>query len=261
MNYSILARLFSSFIIMLTIFSCKRQIEVTDPYDYDPERMAEIMPLESGKYITYRLDSLVFTNFGQNPEVHSYKVKHVIDALLTDNLGRPSYRVYKYITSTSGAENWQPSGSYFITPLSNQVELIEDNLRVIKLRIPVKEGGEWKGNAYLPTDPYQPYGYDFSIDDDMKNWEFYFDTPEPSFSFNGNNYTDISTVEQQADSSNVPIIAPQSYAYKSRSVDKYSKNIGLVYREFGMWEYQPNPNGAHPYYTGFGVTMWMIDHN
>jgi hypothetical protein len=214
-----------------------------------------------GKYITYRLDSLVFVNFQQDPEIHSYKVKHVVDALITDNLGNPSYRVYTYISDTSGNENWQPSNTYFVTPLSDKIELIEDNLRVIKLRLPVKEGFTWKGNSYLPVDPYGSYGFNFSNDDDMKNWEFYYDAPESTFTFEGQTYTDVHTVEQQDDYSNVPIIVPQSYAYKTRSVEKYSKNIGLVYREFGMWEYQPNPNGANAYYTGFAITQWMIDHN
>ena len=43
-----------------------------------------------------------------------------------------------------------------------------------------------------------------------------------------------------------------------RSWKIYSKNIGLVYRKFELWEYQTSPN---THYTGFGITMWMIDHN
>ncbi len=31
---------------------------------------------------------------------------------------------------------------------------------------------------------------------------------------------------------------------------------------YEMWEYQPNTGGSGgPYKTGFGITMWMIDHN
>jgi hypothetical protein len=261
MRNSLLIRLIFLFAISALLFSCKRQVEERDSYDYDPERLTETIPLTVGKYITYRLDSLVFLNFQQNPTIHSYKVKHVVDAQVNDNLGRPSYRIYKYTAAATGPENWQASGTYFITPLDEQVEVTEDNLRVVKIRLPLKEGFEWKGNSYLPTEPYQPFGFTFSNDDDMKNWEFYYDVPEASFTYNGNTYTDVYTVEQQADSSNVPINSPQSYAYKTRSVEKYSKSIGLVYREFALWEYQPNPNGANPYYSGFGVTMWMIDHN
>ena len=65
---------------------------------------------------------------------------------------------------------------------------------------------------------------------------------------------DVYTVEQQMTSLNVPITIPTSYASRSRSVEKYSKNIGLVYREYELWEYQPNPGGSGgPYYTGFGI--------
>jgi len=42
------------------------------------------MVLQPGKYITYRLDSLVFTNFGKNTEIHKYQMKHEIDAELVD---------------------------------------------------------------------------------------------------------------------------------------------------------------------------------
>jgi hypothetical protein len=31
----------------------------------------------------------------------------------------------------------------------------------------------------------------------------------------------------------------------------------LVFKELIMWDYQPNSNGK----TGFGIKMWMIDHN
>ncbi|HEY9663211.1 MAG TPA: hypothetical protein V6C65_32600, partial [Allocoleopsis sp.] len=82
------------------------------------------------------------------------------------------------------------------------------------------------------------------------------------FSYKGNNYTDVYTVEEADESFNVPITSPGSYGSKSRSVEKYAKAIGLVYREYELWEYQPNTGGTGgPYKTGFGITMWMIDHN
>jgi len=35
----------------------------------------------------------------------------------------------------------------------------------------------------------------------------------------------------------------------------------MVYRKYELWEYQPNISGPNPYSTGFGITLWMIDHN
>jgi hypothetical protein len=245
---------------IFTFFSCNKTEE------YATDQLSDYMILTPGKYITYRLDSTVFTNFGRTIEIHKYQVKHVIDAQIPDNLGRPSYRVYVYIRDSAGLQPWQPAGNtYFITALDNQVELTENNLRFIKLHAPFKDAFTWKGNKYLPSDtcggPYCPI-YKFSNDDDIQDWDYYYDGNSSSFSYRGINYSNVFTVEEKDESFNVPITVPTSYAAKTRAVEKYSKNIGLVYRVLDLWEYQPNTgNPAGPYYTGFGTTMWMIDHN
>lgn len=256
-----LMRIFTFFRLSLlaifstTLFSCNEKEELAT------EALADYIPLTAKKYITYRIDSLVFTNFGRDTEIHKYQVKHLIDTLITDNLGRPSYRVYRFLSDTTGTQPWQPAGTYYITPLADQVELIEDNLRFIKMHLPIRNGYSWKGNKYLPSDPYGPV-YNFSNDDSMEDWDFYFDGDASSFSHRGINYTNVYTIEQVDEAFNVPITTPSAYAAKSRSVERYSKNIGLVYREYELWEYQPNPGGSGgPYKTGFGITMWMVDHN
>ena len=247
-------------VTILVLFSCNKK------EDYVTDSLSDYIPLSSGKYITYRLDSMVFTGFGRVTEIHKYQVKHVIDKQITDNLGRPSYRVYVYIRDSAGLQPWLPAGNtYFITPLTNQVEVIENNLRFIKLHAPVKDAYTWKGNTYLPSDtcggPYCPI-YKFSNDDDIQDWDYHYSGNTAPFSYRGINYTDVLSVEEADESFNVPITVPTSYASRTRSVERYSKNIGLVYREYTLWEYQPNTgNPAGPYSTGFGITMWMIDHN
>jgi hypothetical protein len=241
-------------ITLISFISCsKKEVFVS-------EALSDYIPLQTGKYITYRLDSMVFTNFGRNTEIHPYQVKHVVDAEVTDNLGRPSWRIYTYIRDSAGTQYWTPNGSYFITPLSTQTEVIEDNLRVIKMHLPIKEGYQWKGNSYLPDEPYMT-AYNFNNDDDMKDWDFTYDAFEPSTNYQGKTYTDVYTIIQKDDSFNVPVTDVSKYAYKTLAVEKYSKTIGMVYRQYELWEYQPNTSGPSPYKTGFGITMWMIDHN
>ena len=251
-----LIRLIVPLLTSFILFSCSEEKE-----DFQTEPLSDFIPLQPGKSITYRVDSLVFVDFQRNPEVHSYQIKHVVDAEVTDAQGRPSYRVYRYLNDINASGSWEPDGTYYITALPDQIELVEDNLRVIKLHAPLREGTSWRGNSYLPTNPYDPFGYNFSNDDDMQNWDFMIQFYEPSLTVNGQTYTDVYSIEQQDDFSNVPISDPLSYGYKNRAVEKYARGIGLVYREFEMWEYQPNLSGPDPYYTGFGVTMWMIDHN
>lgn len=256
MRFNFTLRIFGALFMCLSLFSCKDEKE-----EYVTEPLSDYMPLEAGKYITYRLDSLVFVDFQRFPEIHKYQVKHVVDAETTDNLGRRSYRIYRFLNNENGTGEWVPDGTYFITPLEHRVEVVEDNLRMIKLQSPIREGTSWKGNTYLPHDPYDPFGYNFSNDDDMQNWEFYFQLFESSTTVNDQTYNDVYSIEQQNDFSNVPIADPLSYGYKNRAAEKYARGIGLVYREYEMWEYQPNLSGPDPYYSGFGVTMWMIDHN
>lgn len=238
----------------LAFFSCDEK------EDFNTETITDYLPQAAGKYITYRLDSMVFTNFGTVTEIHKYQVKHQVDALVTDNLGRPAYRVFRYLRDSAGTQAWQPNGSYLVTLLDDQAEVADDNLRVIKLHLPVKDGFSWKGNKYLPDDPYYPL-FDFNNDDNMADWDFYYDGSSSPFSYKGINYSDVITVEQVDEEVNIPI-NPQFYAAKSRSVERYSKSIGLVYRQLEIWEFQPpRPGGGGNDKKGFGITMWMIDHN
>ncbi len=243
-------------IVIVSLFSCSKTTE-----EFVTEPLSDYLPLQPGKYITYRIDSLVFTNFQRDIETHSYQVKHVVDTIVSDALGQPSYRIYRFIRDSAGTQNWVSNGSYYITPLADQIEVVENNLRFVKLHAPIKEGNSWRGNMYLSTDPYSSLGYTFANDNSMKSWEYTYDSFEPTFSYNGQNYTDVYTIEHVDEAQNVPIVDPQNIAFKTRSFEKYSKNIGLVYRHHEIWEYQPNTSGPDPFYIGFGVTMWMVDHN
>jgi hypothetical protein len=228
---------------------------------FQTESISDYTNLVVGKYITYRLDSLVFTNFGRVIATHRYQEKHVIDAQVTDNLGRPSFRVFRYQRDSVGLQPWVSAGSYYITPTDNQLEVIEDNFRVIKLSRPFREDFSWKGNTHVGDDPYEPL-YKFSNDDNIADWEFYYDSFDPIFTYRNQTYHDVWTVETDDETYNVPIQDPASYAAKTRVRERYAKNIGMVYREYEIWEYQPNPGGAGgPFYIGYGTTMWMIDHN
>ncbi|HEY2721188.1 MAG TPA: hypothetical protein VGI82_05665 [Chitinophagaceae bacterium] len=260
-----------SIFIAILIFSCQKK-DNFDSTDYQTQRLTEmIMPLQKGKYITYRVDSTVFTSFGRNTEVHSYLIKHVADTTITDNLGRPSFRIFTYLSDTTGTQPWQPIGSYFITVLSDRVELIENNMRVIKIHVPVRDGTTWKGNMYMAEDPYGAI-YNFSNDDDMADWDFSFDgglqssvSLQDTVYNNTYNYDNVYSITEANDVD--PVTDPSDYGSVTISQEMYSKDIGLVYRELTMWEQQPNPSGNppnvtyDPYRIGFGMRMWMVDHN
>ena len=126
---------------------------------------------------------------------------------------------------------------------------------------PLREGYTWKGNSYLHLDPYASFGYSFSLYAYMKDWDYYYQAPESSFTYEGEVYNDVVTVHQEDFSENFPVIIPEAPGSKYKAVEKFAKGVGLVFREYILMEYEPNISGANPYYTGFGIRMWMIDHN
>lgn len=246
-----------SLLFTLFLFSCGKEEE-----QFQTERPSDYVALQKGQYITYRLDSTVFTQQGRRDETHSYQEKHIVDSVRNDNLNRPSYRVFRYIRDTAGAQPWRPSGTYWITPTENTLEVIENNLRSIRLILPVKADETWKGNRFFGTDPYATlYGTEFNNDNDMFNWDFTYEAIDDSRTFNGQTVNNIITVKHVDESTNVPITNPNTYASINYSEDQYAKGIGLVYQNLIMWEYQVVPGGPSPYKVGFGVKRSMIDHN
>lgn len=253
--YSVHTKSLLSLLLTSFLFSCdpkKEELEVEDPEDY-------AIPLQPGKYITYRLDSLVFVQAGRSEETHSYQEKHVVDASFTDNTGQKSYRIYRYLNNLAGTQSWAPAGTYIITPTLGTLEVIENNMRVIALAGPVKEGQSWKGNRFIGPEPYASL-HNFSNDDNIGDWDFEIESTSETITLNNRSVKNVITVTHINEILNVPITDPTAFASKSLSVDKFAKGIGLVYQEHVLWEYQPNPNGT-PYKTGFGIKRSLLEHN
>lgn len=233
----------------------------SDQKNLSSEKLTDYLPLQNGKYITYRVDSTVFTQFGRQTEVHSYQMKCQIDSTFIDNLGRSSFRIIRLLRDTLGISPWKIAGSFYVSPSSSQIEWIEDNLRQVKLQLPVTSQNKWKGNRYLSSNPLNP-PYDFSNDDNIQDWDFSYSLPASNFQFRDQLYKEVISIMQIDKSFNVPITLPASFAFKNYAIDKFAKGIGLVYKEWECWEYQPNTSGAGgPYRVGFGIKQWMIDHN
>jgi hypothetical protein len=228
---------------------------------YSADAVTDYMRLETGKYVIYRLDSTTFTNFGQKDTTVSYQAKEIVEGPVTDNLGRAGWRIVRYLRplNSTSESDWRTNITYQVIPSQSNIELNEGNFRYIKLVSPISNGRSWRGNGYLPDNPYKDL-YEFSNDEDIQDWAYsYQDAGQPA-TFNNKDYDSTITVVQIADSSNVPVIDARVPASKTYSVETYAKHVGLVYKEFVMWEYQP-ATSVSPYYTGFGLKMTIIDHN
>jgi len=254
--------------LLLLLTACQDKKEAMDGYDYQTERLQELLPLEPGKYITYSLDSTVFTQLGLVKEVHSYQEKNVVDAQITDAAGQPSYRIYRYLRDADGLEPWRSAGTYFVTITDKRVEWVENNRRTVKLVLPVKEGTTWKGFQYLPSEPFSPEINNFSVGNALRTWQFSYEG-EGAETIGGFNLPQVRTVFHIDESTNLDadenVEVSTAYAARSHSFEKYAAGLGLVYQRLQLWEYQPKEPGTtgsyQGTYKGFEVERTLIDHN
>ena len=233
--------------LILFICSCnKNNPLVTDsPADY--------FPMHVGNYIIYRMDSLKYINVGSADTLISYLAKEVVEDSITDNLGRPSYRVIRYLSDTTGTSGWTASIAYMVTPLKGSVETVENNLRIIKMITPVQDGISWLGNAYIDTkSDNSPVPY-------MDGWNYTYANTGLPYDVIAGTIPETVTVNEADD---VTGLGDGSYTQTVYSAEIYGKNIGPIYKKFLYSVYQsPNvqyPSGAT---IGYGLTFNMVSHN
>ena len=121
------------FSLMLFFISCKKEV-----ISYSSESIHDYFPLQVGKYITYELDSTLFINFGQEDTLVSYQARDVVYDTTTDNLGRQAFVIVRYLRQDS-SQQWAPNNTFLAVPTSNSVEYVENNLRFLKLEMPIKK--------------------------------------------------------------------------------------------------------------------------
>jgi len=215
--------------------------------------VSEYYPLQVGKYISYNLDSTVFINFGAKDTVIKYQIKHQVDGTLTDNLGRPAYRITRYIRKTA-ADPWLADNTFMAVQTDFTVEFIENNMRFLKLKGPIRDGYTWKGNTYIDT---------YSLNSTVKyldDWDYTYDSTNVGQTIGTFTLDSTLKVSQRDEIIGNPADV-NSYSEINFGEEKYAKGLGLVYRNFLHVEYQPPTPGRAGYKQGYGVKMVMIDHN
>jgi hypothetical protein len=187
-------------------------------------------------------------------------MKEIVDAATTDNLGRASFRIRRLFRNKSDTTRWDEHSTCMVTPLQTSLEFIEDNLRFIKLQLPVKEFYTWNGNRYLPDEIYPQFGFNSTTHSSLGSWEYLYENVDNSEMINGKRYDSTVTVNCSiADSTNFPPLDKNAPAFKTVWREKYAKGVGLISRYISMEEFQPRsssyPNG---YFSGFEVKQTLI---
>ena len=230
------------------LLSCK-QNDVVLPY----LQISSYYPLENGRVFLYKMDSTSTTAFGGALQTHSYHIKDSFANSFLDNSGRVSFRVFRYISDTMEMQPWQYQISYYITPVTDGIELVdENNLRFIKLKSPARDGFSWLGNSYIDTrSATSLYQY-------MDAWNYTYANTDASFTTVMGNMDSTITVEQRNETSPEGPFDPQFYQQKNFSKEIYAKGVGLIYKEFLHWTWQTTPPPAHYESDSYGIKLNLI---
>ncbi len=236
--------------LALFLHACKKSSET-----FQTATIEDYSPLTVGKYIVYKLDSAVYTNFGATAVVRTYQVKFLVDAKITDNVGRPAYRIARSIRSNA-TRPWMPDATFMATNTGNGLEFVENNMRFLKLRTPIRDFYSWKGNSFIDT---------YSINSETKyldDWDYIYDSVNVPLRVGTFSFDSTLKVDQRDEVIGNPA-DPKSYAEINYGVEKYAKGIGLIYRRFFHSEYQPpTPGQSGKFVDGsYGITLTIIEHN
>jgi hypothetical protein len=234
---------------ILTLASCKKENA-----NFTPDTVSDYFPLQVGKYITYDLDSTIFTNFNQTETIRHYQAQYKVEGQTTDNLGRAGYIINRYLRQDS-TQSWTIDNVFTVFPTDKSIEYVQDNLRFIKLMGPVTDGFSWKGNSYLAFNPYRSYV--FADQTFMEDWNYTYQDVNAPLTVGTKDFDNTITVFEISDSTGDPTLPETLYAEKTYSIEKYAKNVGLIYKDFIHWEYQGTDNT----YTGFGEKLSIVDYN
>ncbi len=196
-------------VLLLTgigIFSCRKKKE--------PEKKdlgEAYYPATIGKYVVYDVDSIVYDEFTFDSIHYKYQIKEKIEEEFTDQQGKPALKLHRYIKKFNAAVSysamtWAIKDVWQANISAKTVEVVEENIRFVKLIFPVKESSTWDGNS---TNTLGQEDYKYSFIDKAEN-------------INGQNFEKVTLVEEK----NFPTLISREYY-----VEKYAKDIGLVYRE------------------------------
>ena len=241
-----------SLIISLFNFlsSCKKVSET-----FESASISEYASLRVGKTYLYRLDSTIIAAFGSSLIVKSYQAKDSIESTFTDNAGRGSFRIFRYIRDTAAIQPWRFAATYVATPTDKTLEYIDNNMRFIKLQAPIKEDYSWKAHSFIDTKSTN------STVRYLDEWEYQYRDVEQPYTVLKKTFDSTITVFQRDETDPSGPFNPNVYQQRNYGIEVYAKNVGLVYKDFLHWTWNVS-SSVRGYEDGsYGVKLRLISHN
>lgn len=193
-------------LISIAVFSCKKKTEPVKP-----DIGEAYYPSTIGKYIIYNVDSIIFDEFTFDSTFYKYQIKEKIEEGYTDLQGRPALKLVRYIKKFNAAVSysampWTIKDVWQVNITNRNVEVVEENIRFVKLIFPVKQNSTWNGNST----------------NTMEEWEYKYSYMDKTETIGGIQFSKVALIIQKKFPTK---ISREDYS------EKYAKDVGLVYRE------------------------------
>jgi hypothetical protein len=262
MTRRILPLLLTAVVSLTGVYSCKK----AKPSPADPTM--SYFPLTLGKYVTYNVDSTIFIGDTSCRQYETRtQLKYVISDTFRDASFRLSYMIDVFARPHDGG-TWEKSRVILLTPAPiilttttppagtpvNQLLYSQDNTQFIKLVFPIQKGVTWQGNNRIDAnDPAFTW---------YRNWNYTYTDVYTPYNNGDVTFDNTVTVLENDESVNYPHLDSALQAYRTYAKEVYAYNIGMVYKEWTHWSYDPAElNAGNKCVTGFTVVMRAVDHN
>ncbi len=165
----------------------------------------EYFPLEVGNFIIYKITEITIDAPSNYYDTVEYYIKEVFESKFTDNQNDEAVRIERY-KRTETNQNWVIHNVWSAKIVNNSAQKVEENLRFVKIRFPVKADLNWNGNLYndLPEKRYRISS--FNTAEEINSFEF----------------DSCLTVTH---------LFSESLINRDKEIEIFAWNIGLVYKE------------------------------
>jgi hypothetical protein len=156
-------------LVVLLFLACSLW-QCTDNIDLGNEISPEYYPVKVGNYWVYDVSDETYINQFLHDPVDSiaYQVRERVDSVFRDQTGELTYRVIR--SRRSGADQpWANDSIITINKSGSDLRYTGNNLKIVKMVLPVKANKKWNGNAFNSRDPeefsFTQVGQPFTLGD------------------------------------------------------------------------------------------------
>lgn len=185
-------------------------------------------PTQLNNQWIYELDSVTFdvgpTGIFQRKS--SSYLREIVQDTFTDGTGALAYLITSEVSGHQDGP-WQYSGLAIVQPKFNGIEKVEDNLRFLKIKHPVKAGVKWDGTSYF--DPRLRVMVEGEPIEIYKNWSSTYAQVDYLANHGGIDYPQAIKITLAESESKIEL---------RKGFEVYAYGVGLVYKELQIMETQ-----------------------